>query len=191
MKKLRARDPARVPVHSWFVQVFGPPSWRVSHVYPMPPSALYTRLLHAGWGQHGLSSRPLTCRLCIHFRVSLGTLKGAATELYGGTLKLRYSSSPFFKRFPSWPVSDLTRSTSIISSSPVSRFHSLDGDPVCGRSIKRFRITGECTAGKRVLYSSGEHPTPQRWKRLILQGLGRLGGEVGSPPDLFPRIGVG
>ena len=33
---------------------------------------------------------------------------GAATELFYGTLMLRYSSTPFSKKFPSWPVSNLS-----------------------------------------------------------------------------------
>ena len=65
---------------------------------PCHPSAHYTGLLHVGWGQcgHGLSSRPRkSCDL--QFLTSLlnffGYPDGAATELFNGTLKLRYSFS--------------------------------------------------------------------------------------------------
>ena len=69
--------------------------------------------MHLGWGQceHGLSSRPReSCDL--HILTPLldffGYSVGAATELFSGTLKLRYSSTLFSKKFPSWPVPDLS-----------------------------------------------------------------------------------
>ena len=179
--------------HSWFVQVFGPRS--LARFVPCQPSAQYTSLLHVGWEQcgHALSYRPReSCDMQVmHSLVGFfGYTEGAATELYGGILKLRYSSAPFSKRFPSWPVSD-TSSTPVVGSSPVSRFHSLDRGPVCGPLVKRVRITAKHTAVKRKFQSSGEHPTPLRWKTLILQRLGQPWEEFGSPPDLFPRLGVG
>ena len=68
---------------------------------PCQPSAHYARLSHLGWGRygHGLSSRPRES--CDHqFLTPLldffGYPDGAATELFNGTLKLRYSSTPFF-----------------------------------------------------------------------------------------------
>ncbi len=71
---------------------------------PCQPSAHYTRLLHVGWEQcgHGLSSRPReSCDL--QFLTPLldffGYPDGAATELFNGTLKLRYSSTPFPRNF--------------------------------------------------------------------------------------------
>ena len=58
-----------------------------------------------GWGQcgRGLSSRPReSCDL--HILTPLLDFFGypvrAATELFSGTLKLRYSSSPFSRNFP-------------------------------------------------------------------------------------------
>ena len=76
---------------------------------PCQPSAHYTRLMHVGFEQcgHVLSSRPReSCDL--HILTPLldffGYPVGAATELFSGTLELRYSSSPFSKKFPSWPV---------------------------------------------------------------------------------------
>ena len=35
------------------------------------------------------------------------------------------------------------------------------------------------------------HPTPRRWKRLRLPSSAEVGGEVGAPRNLFPRLGVG
>ena len=76
---------------------------------PCQPSAHYARLSHLGWGRygHGLSSRPRES--CDHqFLTPLlyffGYPDGAVTELFNGTLKLRYSSTPFSKKFPSWSV---------------------------------------------------------------------------------------
>ena len=71
-------------------------------VIPCQPSAHYARLSHLGWGRygHGLSSRPRES--CDHqfltpFLNFFGYPDGAVTELFNGTLKLRYSSTPFFK----------------------------------------------------------------------------------------------
>ena len=88
-----------------------------------------------GWGQcgHGLSSRPReSCDLHIltpllHF---FGYLVGAATELFSGTLKLRYSSTPFSKKFPSWPVPDLSSRYPVVGSGPGPSVHFPDRDPV-------------------------------------------------------------
>ena len=79
----------------------------------------------------------------------------------------------------------------MVGSSPVSRFHFLDGDPVSELPLKRFRITGKSAAGKRTAEFLGEPPKLKRWKRLFLPGLRQPRDEVGSPPDLFPRLGVG
>ena len=95
---------------------------------PCQPSAHYTRLMHVGWGQcgHSLSSRPReSCDL--HILTPLlnvfGYPDGAATELSSGTLKLRYSSTPFSRKFPSWPVSDLSVRYPVVGSGPGPSFH--------------------------------------------------------------------
>ena len=64
----------------------------------------------------------------------------------------------------------------MVGSSPDSRFHFLNGDPVNERPVKRFRITGKSTAGKRAVETVGELTTPKRWKSLILTGLGATKG---------------
>ena len=79
---------------------------------PCQPSAHYARLSHSGWERygHGLSSRPReSCDLQILAPLLdfFGYPDGAATELFNGTLKLRYSSTPFSKKFPCWSVSNL------------------------------------------------------------------------------------
>ena len=66
-----------------------------------------SRSRHVGWNQcsHGLDSRPLES--CHHrcLRAVCGILgypKGSALELLDGTLKLRYCTTLFTKRFPPW-----------------------------------------------------------------------------------------
>ena len=143
---------------------------------PCQPSAHYARLSHLGWGRygHGLSSRPReSCDLqyltpLLNF---FGYPDGAATDLFTGTLKLRYSSIPF--------------------SGPGPRVHFPDSDPVFERPAKRFRITGKSSAVRRELFSGDGLPTPKRWKRLVPQGTGMLRIEDSLPPFLFPRTGVG
>ena len=149
-----------------------------------------------GWGQcgHGLSSRPReSCDLSILTPLLdfFGYPAGAATELCSGTLKLRYSSSPFSRKFPSWPVSDLSNRTSVVGSGPGPSVHFPDRDPVMERPAKRFRITGKSSAVRRARVSVWDLPTPKRWKRLVPQGTGLLRIEDDLPPFLFPRTGVG
>ena len=104
--------------------------------------------MHVGWGQcgHGLSSRPReSCDLSILTLLLdfFGYPDGAATELFNGTLKLRYSSSPPFSRnFPPWPVPDLSSRISVVGTGPGFSVHFPDQDPVMERPAKRFRITG-------------------------------------------------
>ena len=64
-----------------------------------------SRLRHLGWNQcsHGLTSRPLeSCHhQCLKAMCGvLGYPKGSALELLDGTLKLRYCTDFFTKRFP-------------------------------------------------------------------------------------------
>ena len=100
----------------------------LSKFLPCQPSAHYTRLLHVGWGQcgQGLSSRPWeSCDIQV-IKPLLDFFafpERAATELKNGTVKLRYSSVPFSKRFPSWLVPNLTSSTPAVGTSPGLRFH--------------------------------------------------------------------
>ena len=68
-----------------------------------------SRLRHVGWNQcsHGLDSRPLES--CHHQCLKalcgvLGYPKGSALELLDGTLKLRYCTDLFTKRFLPWSL---------------------------------------------------------------------------------------
>ena len=68
-----------------------------------------SRLRHLGWNQcsHGLTSRPLES--CHHQCLKavcdvLEYLKGSASELLDGTLKLRYCTTNFTTLFPPWSL---------------------------------------------------------------------------------------
>ena len=158
--------------------------------------AHHARLSHLGWGRygHGLSSRPRESydhQFLTPLLNFFGYPDGATTELFNGTLKLCYSSTPFSKKFPSWPVPDLSGHYPVVGSGPGSSFHYPDHDPVVERPAKRFRITGKRSALRREQGSGDGLPTPKRWKRLVPQGAGASGIEGLVPPFLFPRTGVG
>ena len=168
----------------------------LSRFIPCHPGAHHARLSHLGWGRygHGLTSRPRES--CDHrFLTPLldffGYPDGAVTELFSGTLKLRYSSTPFSKKFPSWPVSSVPSCLPVVGPGPGFCFHFPDHDPVVERSAKRFRITGKRSALRREQGFGDGHPTPKRWKRLVPQGAGASGIEGLVAPFLFPRTGVG
>ena len=141
-------------LHGLF-QVSGPPSWWPGQIHPLPTWCSLHQAVACRVGQcgHGLSSRP--CESCDAQVVKplldfFGYPEGAATELYNCTLKLRYSCLPFSKRFPSWPVPDLSCVAPVVCASPGPRLHFPDGDPVNERPAKRFRITGKSSADKRA-----------------------------------------
>ena len=67
-----------------------------------------------------------------------------------------YSSTPFSKKFHSWPVPDLVDIRWLV---PVL-------DPVVSQE--------KSSAIRRALVSGGDLPTPKRWKRLVPQGSGLL-----------------
>ena len=77
-------------------------------------------------------------------------------------LKLRYSSTPFSKKLPSWPVPDLSCKYPVVGSCPGPSFHFRDRDPVGERPAKRFRITGKSSAVTRAQVSFRDLPTPKR-----------------------------
>ena len=149
----------------------------LSRFFPCQPGAHYARLSHLGWGRygHGLSSRPRES--CDHqFLTPLlnffGYPDGAATELFNGPLKLRYSSTPFSKKFPSWSVSDLSGYLPVVGPVPGPSVHFPDHDPLLERPAKRLRITGKSSALRGELFSGDGLPTPKRLKRLVPQGTG-------------------
>ena len=167
----------------------------LSRFIPGRPGAHHARLLHLGWGRygHGLTSRPReSCdrQVLTPLLKFFGYPEGAVSELFAGTLKLRYSSTPFSMKFPSWTVSPHP----VIPaphSGPGSSVHFPDHDPVGQRPAKRFRITGKSSVHKRELCLGDGLPTPKRWKRLVPPGTGLLRIEDDVPTFLFPRTGVG
>ena len=79
-----------------------------------------------------------------------------------------------------------------VSRNTVSRMFILDQDPDVARPVKRYRITGVGTAGKRCRPETVcSLPTRNRWKMLILLGSGQPMDEVDAPPNLCHRSGVG
>ena len=144
---------------------------------PCQPSAHCARLSQLGGGRygHGLSSRPRES--CDHqFLTPLlnffGFPDGAVTELFNGTLKLRYSSTPFSKKFPSWPVSTHVDCLPVVGPGPGDSVYFPGHVPVLERPAKRFRITGKRSALRREPFFGDGLPTPKRWKRLVPTGYG-------------------
>ena len=130
--------------------------------------------------------------LLLMFEIFAGhRLLTAATELFNGTLKLRYSSIPFSKKLPSWSVSGLSGYLQMVSPGPGPSVHFPDHDPVLERPAKRLRITGKSSALRREPFSGDGLPTPKRWKRLVPKGTESLRIEDAVPPFLFSRTGVG
>ena len=124
------------------------------------PGAHHARLFHLGWERygHGLTSRPRES--CDHWFLTplldfFGYPDGAVMELFSGSLKLRCSSTPFSKKFPSWPVSPSPGCIPVVGPGPGLSFHFPDRDPDVKRPAKRFRITGKRSALRRE-QGSGE-----------------------------------
>ena len=167
-------------------------SSRVSPVRIVP-----ARLVHVGWTQcgHGLSSRHReSCDiLLMHPLLSFFLVfpDGAASELYHGRLKLRFISTPFSRRTPTWPLTSSTSGRHVDEPGGLPGFYVSVSDSNALRPVKRYRITMKSTAVKRARSADGTLPTPKRWKRLNPAGFEVRGREDGISPTLFPRLGVG
>ena len=112
----------------------------LSRFIPGQPGAHHARLLHLGWGRygHGLTSRPReSCdrQFLTPLLKFFGYPEGAVSELFAGTVKLRYSSTPFSMEFPSWTVSPHPVIPAPFSG-PGSSVHFPDHDPVGQRPSK-------------------------------------------------------
>ena len=151
-----------------------------------------SRLRHLGWNQcsHGLSSRPTES--CHHQCLKavcgvLGYPKGSAWELLDGTLKLRCCTTFFTMSF-------LPRSLPRVGNGGGKRQVIAPGYlPNAGSTVgKRVRLIKKTRpdASPHVIPDPG-HPTPRRWKRWRPPSSEGVGGEVGEPCNLFPRLGVG
>ena len=151
-----------------------------------------SELRHLGWIQcsHGLTSRPLES--CQHQCLKavcgvLGYPQGSALELLDGTLKLRHCTDLFTKRFPPWSLPRVGSGIGIRYG--ITPGHSSDTG---GNSGERVRLTRKTRPGviSHVIPDPG-HSTPRRWKRLRPLSSEGVGGEVGEPRNLFPRLGFG
>ena len=71
----------------------------------------------------------------------------------------------------------------------VTPGHLMDAGGNMGKRVRLTRKTRP-SASSHVIPDPG-HPTPRRWKRLRLPSSEGVGGEVGEPRNLFPRLGVG
>ena len=130
-----------------------------------------SRLRHVGWNQcsHGLDSRPLES--CHHQCLKavcglLGYPQGSALELLDGTLKLRYCTTLFTKRFPPW---SLPRVGSRFGKRHlVSTDHLLDVHGTIGRRVRLTKKTRPGISSHDIPDPVPGHSTPRRWKRLLL-----------------------
>ena len=119
----------------------------------------------------------------------LGYPKGSALELLDGTLKLRYCTTLFTKRFPPW---SLPRVGSQVGNRHfVSTGHLLDVDSTTGKRVRLIKKTRPVISSHVIPDPVPGHSTPRRWKRLLPPSSEGEGGEVGEPRNLFPRLGVG
>ena len=152
-----------------------------------------SRLRHLGWNQcsHGLSFSPQES--CHRQRLKavcdvLGYPKGSASELLDGTLKLRHCTDLFTVRFLPWSLPRVGN----------------------GGGKRQFITRGLPTEaggnlGKRVRLTRKTRPGVSLHISIQIQGIQRrgdgkdcappssegVGGEVGVPRNLFPRLGVG
>ena len=129
-----------------------------------------SRLRHVGWNQcsHGLDSRPLES--CHHQCLKavcgvLGYPKGSALELLDGTLKLRYCTTLFSKRFPHWSLPQVSLGIGKRSFSTIG--HLLDIDSTVGKRVGLTKKTRPDISSHVIPDPVPGHSTPRRWKRLL------------------------
>ena len=176
---------------AWFVLL---PSYLggLGRFLPCGLGSHMSRFRHLGWNQcsHGLTSRPLeSCHHQCLMAVcgGLGYPKGSALELLDGTLKLRHCTDVFTMRFSPWSL------PRVGSGGDKRHFIATGHLPDAGSTVgKRIRLTRKTRPGASSHFIPDPgHPTPRRWKRLRPPSSEGVGGEVGVPRNLFPRLGVG
>ena len=67
--------------------------------------------------------RVVIIRFSLLFYISLTIQMEQLQSFFNGTLKLRYSSTPFSKKFPSWSVSDLSGHSPVVGPGPGPSVH--------------------------------------------------------------------
>ena len=149
-----------------------------------------SRLRHLGWAQCSLGLTSRLLESCHHQCLQavcgvLGYLRGAAMELFDGTLKLRHCTRLSSRNLPPWDLPRLGRSL------VGKRFTATLGNLLdcSGNFGKRVRLTWKTLPSISILshLDSGPvgHPTPRRWKRLHLPDSSGAGGEVGGASQSF------
>ena len=108
-------------------------------------------------------------------------------EFLDGTLKLRHCTDLFTMRFPPWSQ------PSVGNGGGKRQFISPGLPTEAGGNLgERVQLTRKTLPGVSLHSIPGlVHSTPRRWKRLRSPSSGGVGGEVGEPRNLFPRLGVG
>ena len=141
-----------------------------------------SRLRHIGWNQcsHGLTSRPLES--CHHQCLKavcgvLGYPKGSA---------LGQCTKVFTKRFLPWSLPRV--GNGVGKRHVITPGHLPDAGSTVGKRVRLTRKTRPSVISHFT--PDPGHSTPTRWKRLRPSSEG-VGGEVGEPRNLFPRLGVG
>ena len=152
---------------------------------PCAIGANHSRLRHIGWVQsgHGLTSRPReTCgnRFLDELHFLFGYPPGSGCALLRGTLPLRYCTSRFAHKVPTWSLSvsggvsllvssgrgggTLVRSD--LSSPDPGRIGNRSGLPRSG--FRRVRLWRKTPVHEIFRVSLGDHSRPRVWKRLKL-----------------------
>ena len=154
----------------------------------------FSRLRHFAWKQcsHNLTSRPVEschhqcleadCRL-------LGFPAGAAGELFDGSLKLWYCTTPFSGRSPPWSIRGVVRVVLGGAAGKSCGHAVVDLSDEGSILVKRVRLTRK-TCPRYLVHSRPDPglPTPKRWIRLHLPessgfgGLSRRGGGLEPAP---------
>ena len=163
---------------------------------PCSIGANHSRLRHIGWVQsgHGLTSRPRETsdvRFLDELLFLFGYPPGSGCALLRGTLPLRYCTSRFAHKLPTWSLPDSGGVAMLVhsgygngllvrshpSSSGPERVS--DGFGVLRLGRKRVRLRRKTPVHEVFRAPFGDHSRPRVWKRLklgVLLGKMMLGG---------------
>ena len=110
-----------------------------------------------------------------HHRV-LGYPKGSALELLDGTLKLRYCTTLFTKRFPTWSLPQVSFGIGKRSFSTVG--HLLDIDSTVGKRVRLTKKTRPGISSHVIPDPVPGHSTPRRFASPFLRRRRERGGRA-------------
>ena len=94
-------------------------------------------------------ARVVTISFSLHFSISLVIRMEQLQSFLKAHLKLRYSSTPFSKKFPPWSISSLPGCLLMVDPGPGPSVHFPDHDPV-------FEASSETLAYHRQKFRSQE-----------------------------------